>query len=539
MDDVVTMPPRAPSQSSIEEVDRATKSVAGTNKKAADELPTVPKGPFTFHWELNLYSFGALGIFYYFTPDTHRLFWHVIFALIAIDAAKYYYCRGSLAGVPYTLPFVSLLAMIIQPNRFWSEMAYIAMNSEGVCSNTLVGNFMVFVTDPAVCREILQGPGDGTYSIYAHPNALWLFGPKNLIYLEPERHKKFRAILTPALFSEEALSFYAQAQERAVRRFMEHFAHNEPTIDAMFRFRSMAAASSQESFIGPYLTENMRSHLEEDILTFTMGFLSLPFPYAFGLKRAIRAKERIETTIRELVPLARQYIQAGNEPRCLLEYWSVAILQAAKELECDPQEVDGCHDDDMARTVLDFLFAAQDATNSGLVYALDVLDAHRDVLAKMRAEVDAVCGRNGAVAPKRGDLPYTAKVANQLLHHKPPVPMIPHLSSVSTTIKGHSIPKGTVCIPSIMYSGRVNGSSMEFLPERPDQDSQFVKTITFGGGQHKCPGRRYAETLMMVFLSIFAQGYDVARTGPRSTADEFVYFPTIFPKDSTFVISKR
>jgi cytochrome P450 len=60
-----------------------------------------------------------------------------------------------------------------------------------------------------------------------------------------------------------------------------------------------------------------------------------------------------------------------------------------------------------------------------------------------------------------------------------------------------------------------------------------------GGGQHKCPGRRYAESLLVVFLAVLAQDYDWHRTGPRPTEDEFVYFPTIFPRDTEFVITKR
>jgi len=516
--------------------DEVVSNAVGPEKKQPPTQRGIPKSTHTFHWELNLYSFGFLALVYYLMPESKRPIAHVIFALITIDACRYYYNKGNMAGVPYTLPMVYLIAMIVKPNRFWEEMASIAMTNDGICTNQLVGNFLVFATDPKKCRQILTG--EGTYGVYAHPNALWLFGPKNLIYLEQERHKKFRGILTPAMFSKDSLTQFAEIQERVVRSYMDKFATGDNVHNLLLTFRSMAAASSQESFLGPYLDEEQREHLEEDILTFTLGFLCFPFPYFnSGLHKAIKAKKRIEKTIRDIVPKARAYIEAGNEPRCMMEHWSVSIINESKAQGVDPQELDCCRDEDMARTVLDFLFAAQDATNSALTYALDVLDAHRDVLKKMRKEVKSVC-RGGAVWDKKEQMPYTAKVANQLLHHKPPVPMIPYLSKKPSSLGGYRIPTGTITIPSITYSARANGTSLDFIPEREDDDHMFVKCLTFGGGQHKCPGRKYAESLLHVFLAVVAQEYDFERTGPRPETDDFIYFPTIFPRDSNFVIKK-
>jgi cytochrome P450 family 710 subfamily A protein len=544
------MPPRentnTPTDVTLNDAtDSSTQSVTDADYKSSDAAPPKTKKTWnTFHYELNVYSFGFLFILFKLV-SIPPLVAQIVLALIALDAAKYYYYKGSLAGAPYTLPFVSLIAMVIKPTRFWGEMANIAMQSQsGMCTNILVGNFMVFCTDPQLCREIMTG--EGSYGIYAHPNAMWLFDPDNLIYLDKEPHKKFRAILTPALFSNEALAQYAQAQEQVVRAYMRKYLQHcqndghPQTLDLQIHFRSMAAASSQESFIGPYLTDAIRKHLEEDILIFTMGFLCFPFPYFFGLSKALQAKHRIETTVREIVPKARAYIAQGNTPRCMMEHWCQSIVLAAKEEGCEPHQVAQCGDDDIARSVLDFMFAAQDATNSALAASVDVLDAHRDVLDKLRHEIDATCGPDGQVWKhcRQADN-YLAKVANQLLHHKPPVPMIPHITKKAVVLGGHVLPKGCVAIPSIQYSARASGASLEFLPEREDHDSQFVKTVVFGAGQHKCPGRRYAESLLTVFLAVVAQEYDFHRTGPRPSADEFIYFPTIFPQDCNFVIKQR
>ncbi|KAL7568016.1 hypothetical protein ACA910_004600 [Epithemia clementina (nom. ined.)] len=503
----------------------------------------------TFHWEMNLYSAVAMALLYYATAERHRVVWHVLYALLALDAARYYYRRGAMAGVPYTLPLVNLMAMLIHPERFWAELGTIALASpDGLCANTMVGNQLIFVTDPALCRQVFTGEDD--FGLYAHPNAIWLFDPKNLIYLQGSVHKKVRAVLTPALFSDAALQQYAQAQERVCRRALEqHAAKNlagegagQP-FDAMVAFRQLGAQSSQEAFLGPYLTPEMRVSLESDILVFTMGFLSFPFPYVGGLRQALLAKKRVETLVRdELVPQARAHVLAGKPPRCLLEHWCAAIVQAAQERNCDVTQVHGCTDDDIGRCLLDFLFAAQDATNSALVYGLDVLQAFPNVLQKCHEEIVHQVGLDGSIASLIGGedkLIYTGKVANQLLHYKPPVPMVPHLSRHDTTLAGHVIAKGTVVIPSVTYSARVSGHALEFWPERDDADAQFLQTVVFGAGQHKCPGRRYAESLLRVFVSVVAQDYVIERPGPRPGPDDFIFFPTLFPKDSKFILRKR
>jgi cytochrome P450 len=543
------MPPCPPHNVGAVDYDEDVMTPANGAMEKVAPKPQASSSVFakTFHWELNLYTFSTLGFVYYMLHEKYRVVMKVLFCLIAIDAARYYQMKGSIAGVPYTLPFVSLIAMLVAPIRFWTELADIAMASEdGMCTNTLVGKFLVFVTDPKICREVLTG--EGVYDVYAHPNAKWLFGQDNLIYMDKEPHKAFRKVLSPALFSGDALEQYARCQESVVRRFLSKYAiqckeTNEP-LDLRIAFRSMAAAASQESFLGPYLTDDLRVQLEQDILLFTLGFLCVPFPYlGTGLSKAIDAKNRIEDIVQKLVPKARKYVTDGNAPRCLLERWAVSIMEAAKEQGVDAQDVPNFADEDVGRTVLDFLFAAQDATNSALTYAADVLAAHSDVMDEMCDEVDSLLGKGAEGAWSKvhdvDSLSYTCKVANQILHHKPPVPMIPHLSKKPSTLKGHYIPSGAVLIPSLFYSARVSGSSTEFLPEREDADPQFVKCMTFGGGQHKCPGRRYAESLLAVFLAVVASNYRFERVGERPHEDDYIYFPTLFPARNDFLIKAR
>jgi cytochrome P450 len=159
---------------------------------------------------------------------------------------------------------------------------------------------------------------------------------------------------------------------------------------------------------------------------------------------------------------------------------------------------------------------------------LDVQDAHRDVW-------EELC-RCKTVEKEEGA--YAARVANQLLHHKPPVPMIPHLAQRACDLGSRRIPKGTIVIPSMTYSARA--SAAPFMAPENDADRLFVQTVVFGAGQHKCPGCRYAESLLVVVLRVLVRDYAFQRTVfPRPTIDEFVYYPTTFPRECSFRITKK
>eukprot|EP00540_Astrosyne_radiata_P000758 CAMPEP_0116822064 /NCGR_PEP_ID=MMETSP0418-20121206/59_1 /TAXON_ID=1158023 /ORGANISM="Astrosyne radiata, Strain 13vi08-1A" /LENGTH=536 /DNA_ID=CAMNT_0004450133 /DNA_START=52 /DNA_END=1662 /DNA_ORIENTATION=+ len=498
----------------------------------------------TFGWEQNLFCALALGALYSILPKDYHVYFYGFLLLAALDALRYYSQKGSMTGAPYTLPLVSLITMLIHPVRFWGEQGSMAMESgEGMSTNILGTKFMVFVTDPKtdpkLCREVFVG--EGTYQLFAHPNAKWLFGSNNVIYMDTEPHKRFRAMLTPALFSTDALVLYAKAQEKICRKYMQKFtAQNKgKAFDVRIAFRSMAAAASQESFLGPYLNDDLREQLELDVLAFTNGFLCFPFPYfGTGLAKALAAKERVEKTVFGMLPKARKYIQDGNKPRCLLELWAASLLEVAQSKGVEPQDLEGCSDPDLATATMDFLFASQDATNSALTYAVDVLATRPDVVAKIRAETAVATKQVGDMVHDPDELKYTCQAATQLLHHKPPVPMVPHLVLKDATLGKRFIRKGSIVIPAVACAARVSGASHEYKPEE-QPDNMFVRNPVFGAGQHKCPGRRYAESLLSVFFAVFVNDYDFERVGPRPGPDDIMYYPTLFPAQNMFLVTPR
>lgn len=76
---------------------------------------------------------------------------------------------------------------------------------------------MYFVSNTELCKQIFQKVHD--YVLVAHPNAAWLLGEHNMIYLDPDTHKAFRTNFLTGLFSKPAMNIYLQSFER-VRRWL-------------------------------------------------------------------------------------------------------------------------------------------------------------------------------------------------------------------------------------------------------------------------------------------------------------------------------
>ena len=79
-------------------------------------------------------------------------------------------------------------------------------------------------------------------------------------------------------------------------------------------------------------------------------------------------------------------IQEGNPPRCLMDFWAQRCLEEMKEAE--EQQVQAhkhTSNQAMADTVMDFLFASQDATTAAVVWVTVLMAEYPDVLQKVRA----------------------------------------------------------------------------------------------------------------------------------------------------------
>lgn len=76
--------------------------------------------------------------------------------------------------------------------------------------------------------------------------------------------------------------------------------------------------------------------------------------------------------------------QAGAEPSCLMDFWAQRCLQEIDEAAAEQRQPDK-HTTDlgMADTIMDFLFASQDASTASLVWMMNLMSDFPDILEKV------------------------------------------------------------------------------------------------------------------------------------------------------------
>lgn len=77
-------------------------------------------------------------------------------------------------------------------------------------------------------------------------------------------------------------------------------------------------------------------------------------------------------------------LQACGEPKCLMDFWAQRCLEEVAEAKKEGVPPPGhTSDHAMADTVMDFLFASQDASTASLVWTMCLMADHPDILQKV------------------------------------------------------------------------------------------------------------------------------------------------------------
>jgi len=176
----------------------------------------------------------------------------------------------------------------------------------------------------------------------------------------------------------------------------------------------------------------------------------------------------------------RKAAQDGDvQPVCLLDFWMADTNQRLDEWEKtksesnDPESVPRpphSTDYEIGSTVLDFLFAAQDASSASLTWVCHFLAKHPEVLAKVRAEQKEVRPDDSAPLSLNvlNQMTYTRQVVREVLRIRAPATLVPHMALANFKLSDDVvIPKGTLVVPSV-YSSSFQGfpNPHTFDPDR-------------------------------------------------------------------------
>ncbi|KAH0849320.1 hypothetical protein HID58_090400 [Brassica napus] len=464
---------------------------------------------------------------------------------LLLEQLSYLIKKRNLPGPLFVPPLIgNAVALVRDPTSFWYKQSKTAGNSPGLSANYLVGRFILYIRDTELSHQVFSNVRPDAFHLVGHPFGKKLFGDHNLIYMFGEDHKSVRRQLAPN-FTPKALSTYTALQQLVILRHLRRWDKTRPVVLRNL-VRELNLETSQTVFVGPYLDKEARDRFRKDYNLFNLGSMALPVDlpgFAFGEAR--RAVARLAETLAVCAGKSKARMAAGEEPTCLIDFWMQAFVAEVNAGNPPPPH---SGDEEIGGFLFDFLFAAQDASTSSLLWAVALLDSEPEVLRRVREEVVRIWPHESdalITVEQLAEMKYTRSVAREVVRFRPPATMVPHVAAEDFPLtESYTVPRGTIVFPSV-YDSSFQGFTEpdRFDPDRFSEtrreDQVFKRNfLAFGWGPHQCVGQRYALNHLVLFIAMFSSLLDFERV--RSDGcDEIVYCPTISPKDGCTVFLSR
>nr|AYV88893.1 cytochrome P450 oxidase CYP710A77 [Polygala tenuifolia] len=478
--------------------------------------------------------------------------------LLLLEQISYLKKKGSIPGPLLVFPFIgNAFSLVTNPAKFWDVQSDLAKSANtGFSANYIIGNFMIFIRDTELSHKVFANVRPDAFHLVGHPFGKKLFGEHNLIYMMGQPHKDLRRRIAPN-FTHKALATYTSLQQIIIVKHLKMWeklsSESAPNpITLRILARDMNLETSQTVFVGPYLAHEARERFKNDYNLFNVGLLKLPLDFpGTAFRNARFAVNRLVKTLAHCTKQSKEKMREGREPSCLIDYWMQETLREIAEVKATGGEElpPYSSDAEIGGYLFDFLFAAQDASTSSLLWAVTLLDSHPEVLAKVREEVTGLWSPESdrlITAEMLREMKYTAAVAREVVRFKAPATLVPHVAGEDFLLtETYTIPKGTIVFPSA-YESSFQGFTEpdRFDPDRFSEERQedvvFKRNfLAFGAGAHQCVGQRYALNHLVLFIAMFATLLDFKRHRTDG-CDDITFVPTICPKDDCKVfLSKR
>jgi cytochrome P450 len=176
----------------------------------------------------------------------------------------------------------------------------------------------------------------------------------------------------------------------------------------------------------------------------------------------------------------------------------LAMLLEARHEEGSPMSADELRDE-----LMTLLVAGHETTASSLAWAFERITREPDVLATLRAELEA--GEDDA---------YLTATIQETMRSRPVLPnAAPRLTKRPVEVGGWLYPEGVCLVPNgylLHHDADVYPDPYSFRPERfLDSPPGTYTWIPFGGGRRRCLGSSFAMLEMKVVLPAVLRAYDV------------------------------
>ncbi|MEU2103280.1 cytochrome P450 [Nocardia sp. NPDC019255] len=354
----------------------------------------------------------------------------------------------------------------------------------------------VLFTGTAVgASELFRLPVDGSEP--PRPNPIEpMVGAASMILASGERHRRDRALLTPALHSARVREHGELIQEATERELAGESGQRWATgarIDARAAARALTLrviATVVSGARDPRRQAEYTAAMRDFLTAFSGPLLLVP-----ALRRGLHghgpwdrfraARERLDRLIR--ADIAHRRAHPAASPADLLDL----LLSVYPD------------DDELCEQIRTLLVAGHETTATTLVWALFRLHRAPEALGRLRRELrDA--SRDAGPA-ELAALPYLDAVCQETLRLHPPVPIVLRRLTEPFTLRGVGLAPGDtvgIAVPLLHSDPEVWTDPGRFDPGRfVERRYRPFEFAPFGGGHRRCVGAALADYELRIALA--------------------------------------
>ncbi|TML99489.1 MAG: cytochrome P450 [Actinobacteria bacterium] len=379
--------------------------------------------------------------------------------------------------------FLQTIAFILAGPRFLEACR--RRYGGAVTLGTLFDDKFVMLFDPALVKELFQGPHDQLRAGEANALLGPVLGQRSVLLLDGSEHLRHRKLMLPHLHGQR-MQAYAQTIQEATDREIDSWPLGEPFA----------------------LLPTMQSLTLQVIMRAVFGYE--PGPESDELRSRLRAMVEPLSRPRGL-PLMMLLGRLGSDRR-----------GAAQQFDARRREVDEILFGEIARRL-----SGHETTATGLAWTFDLVLHSPEVLAKARVEGDE----------------YLDAAVKEALRIRPVIPGVGRVvRGEPFRLNGYVIPPGVEINPSIRMIHRrpdVYPDPAAFRPERfLSEDAPDTYTwVPFGGGTRRCLGASFALMEMRIVLARVLERVPLRPADPERERVQFRAI-TLSPRNGTRVIQQ-
>lgn len=215
-----------------------------------------------------------------------------------------------------------------------------------------------------------------------------------------------------------------------------------------------------------------------------------------------RARAALDEIVFDII---ERRLHSGNAGNDLL-----GMLLSAR----DPETGEGMTLTQLRDETTTLLVTGHESTANAAVWVFYTLAQHPDIEAKVRDEIDRVCGNATPTDEDLRKLTYQRMVIEEVMRLYPPAWTVSRTAIEDDVIDGYAVPAGTNMMVSPFVIHRnprywpdpERLDPMRFAPEQRENRPKFAY-IPFAGGPRNCIGMNFAMMELQIVVTMMTQAF--------------------------------